>query len=135
MLHIELQEYIEAAFGETHGVTVTLCRDALEVSLPNGVALTLRVADCNEYAFGWRWGEAQMGIDTAPLHSEVGTFPNHLHTPNGNVAGDPISEIGADPRRNVRALIEALLTQPLLGYETSLATELPDAQAAAFCNA
>lgn len=118
MLHLELKENIEATFGAAHDVSVTLCRDAIEVSLPNGVALLVRIAERDEYAMNWRWGEAEMGIDTAPLHRGLCTYPNHLHTPDGEVLGDPITEIDAQPWQNVRKLIERLLVQPLLGYES-----------------
>jgi len=121
MLHIELKEQIEAAFDATQLASVTLCRDALELRLSNGVDLTLRVAGPSEYAMSWRWGEAVMSIDTAPLHDALRTWPNHLHTIDGNAVDDPVTEIGADPWRNVRALIERLIEQPLLGYQPSFA--------------
>lgn len=127
MRHIELKESIEAAFGAIPEVSATLCRDAIEVSLPNGVGLLIRVAECDEYAFEWRWGEAEMRIDTAPLHRGLATYPNHLHTPDGTVVADPITVVGAEPWRNVRTLIERLLTQPLLGYESRLGCETPEA--------
>lgn len=123
MLHIELKEKIETTFCEANDVSVALCRDAIECRLPNGVEMTIRIAGPNEYAIGWRWGEAEMSIDTAPLHRALATYPNHLHTPDGRVVADPISEVGADPWRNVHALIDRLLAQPLLGYEPSCARE------------
>ncbi|MGG1943758.1 hypothetical protein AB1286_02995 [Trinickia sp. NRRL B-1857] len=127
MQHIELKESIETTFGAMPEVSVTLCRDAIEVSLPNGVALLIRVAERNEYAFEWRWGEAEMRIDTAPVHRGLATYPNHLHMPDGTVVADPVSEIDAEPWRNVRMLIERLLAQPLLGYESRFGCETPEA--------
>lgn len=121
MLHIELKEQIEATFDSTRVESVTLCRDALDLRLSNGVEMTLRIASLSEYAMSWHWGEAEMCIDTAPLHDKLRTYPNHLHTPDGQAVDDPISEIGADPWSNVRALIERLLEQPLLGYEAPIA--------------
>ncbi|RQH03949.1 hypothetical protein [Paraburkholderia dinghuensis] len=117
MLHIELKEPIETAFDASQVVSVTLCRDALDLSLANGVELTVRIVDPAEYVMSWRWGEAGMCIDTAPLHKTLGTFPNHLHTPDGRAVDDPVTEIGADPLRNVSTLISRLLEQPLLGFE------------------
>lgn len=121
MLHLELKEQIEATFPESQLTSLTLHRDALELSLANGVDLTLRVVSPTEYAMNWRWGDAGMRIDTAPLHDKLATFPNHLHTLDGAVVADPVTETGAEPWRNVRALIERLLEQPLLGYEPSFA--------------
>lgn len=117
MLHIELKEQIESTFDASQLASVTLCRDALDVSLVNGVELTLRVVSPAEYAMSWRWGEAGMWIDTAPLHKTLDTFPNHLHTPDGQAVADPVTEIGADPWGNVRTLIGRLLTEPLLGFD------------------
>lgn len=130
MLHIELKEQIEAAFDATQLAAVTLCRDALELNLTNGVELTLRIAGPGEYAMNWRWGEAAMQIDTAPVHPTLGTFPNHLHTPDGGTVDDPVTEIGAQPWHNVRMLIARLLAQPLLGFDASLARDLPEASSA-----
>ncbi|WP_028207467.1 hypothetical protein [Paraburkholderia nodosa] len=127
MLHIELKEQIEAAFDAAQLASVTLCRDALELRLSNGVELTLRIADASEYAMNWRWGEAAMGIDTAPVHPSLGTFPNHLHTPDGRTVDDPVSEVGVEPWHNVRMLIARLLAQPLLGFDASLARDLSEA--------
>lgn len=127
MLHIELKEQIEAAFDATQLSSVTLCRDALELSLTNGVELTLRIADPNEYAMNWHWGEAAMGIDTAPVHPTLGTFPNHCHTPDGRSVDDPVSEIGMEPWHNVRMLIARLLAQPLLGFDVAVARDLSEA--------
>jgi hypothetical protein len=117
MLHIELKEQIEKTFDASQLASVTLCRDALDLSLVNGVDLTLRIVGPAEYVMSWRWGEAGMCIDTAPLHETLGTFPNHLHTPDGRAVDDPVSEIGADPWRNISTLISRLLAQPLLGFE------------------
>lgn len=127
MLHIELKEQIEAAFDATQLASITLCRDALELSLTNGVELTLRFADPSEYAMNWRWGEAALDIDTAPMHPSLGTFPNHLHTPDGRTVEDPVSEIGVEPWRNVRMLIARLLAQPLLGFDAAFARDLSEA--------
>lgn len=121
MLHIDLKEQIEATFAELQLTSVTLHRDALDVSLANGVDLTLRIISPTEYAMSWRWGDVGMSIDTAPLHDGLATWPNHLHTLDGTAVADPVTEIGADPWRNVRTLIERLTEQPLLGHEPSFA--------------
>lgn len=121
MLHLELKEQIESTFDAAQLDSITLCRDALELRLSNGVDLTLRIAGPSEYAMNWRWGEASMSIDTAPLHDTLNTYPNHLHTLDGQVADDPVTEIAVSPWHNVRALIERLLDQPLLGHESSSA--------------
>ncbi|AOJ70806.1 MULTISPECIES: hypothetical protein [Burkholderia] len=136
MLHIELKERIETTFDATRVASVTLRRDALDVSLANGVELTLRIAGPHEYAIAWRWGDAEMRIDTAPRPAGVdarapsnAAHPNHLHTPDGRVVADPVTKIGAEPWRNVRVLIERLADAPLLGHEPPSAHGSSDARA------
>ncbi|TGB35292.1 hypothetical protein [Burkholderia thailandensis] len=133
MLHIELKERIETDFDAACVESVTLRRDALDVRLANGVELTLRIANAREYAMDWRWGEAAMRIDTAPHHALPGAArPNHLHTPDGRVLVDPVTEFGGEPWRNVRVLIERLAEAPLLGHELPCAGgSSPGAQAIA----
>ena len=45
-------------------------------------------AGVEEYSIQWRLGEVDLRIDTAPLHTELSTFPNYLHGPNGSVSED-----------------------------------------------
>jgi hypothetical protein len=60
---------------------VELKLDALIVpTSSNGVSLEARIADPHAYAIAWAWGEAELRIDTAPLHRDLATFPNHLHS-------------------------------------------------------
>ena len=93
---------------------VELKQDALIVQLRNDVVIELRFAARDEYAINWRWGDAELRIDTAPLHADLETFPNHLHDADGGLRPDVITR----PRRaawdNVRSVIEALLVDPLL---------------------
>lgn len=134
MIHIDLKERIETHLDAMQCESVALRRDAIELRLSNGVELTLRFASEHEYAMTWYWGDATMSIDTAPLRRGLLTYPNHLHTPAGEVVADPITEIGAAPWHNVRALIERLLDAPLLGYEPACADPSRDAYAQAPCN-
>src|SRR3546814_5801389 len=56
-----------------------LLHDALLLRFSNGLRMELRFAGADEYALAWQWGEAQLRIDTAPVHPELTTFPQHLH--------------------------------------------------------
>jgi hypothetical protein len=68
----------------------------------------------DEYAFNWRWGEAELRIDTAPLHPILATFPNHLHDNVGVLRLDPVTDPARSPWENLRVLVAALMVDPLL---------------------
>jgi hypothetical protein len=114
MHHAALKEAIDREFAAALVEPAELCLDALLLRLANDVALELRIAGPAEYAMAWRWGDAELRIDTAPLHRELATFPNHLHDADGALCADPLTRPGRDPWDNVRTVIAALLEDPLL---------------------
>lgn len=114
MHHLELKEALEAHYGAVLAEPPTLCQDALLVSLNNGVLLELRYPAASEYAIAWRWEDAQLRIDTAPLHRTLATFPNHLHDASDVLREDRLTHPSAEPWANVRAVIDAVLVDPLL---------------------
>lgn len=118
-MHIDLAARLEEHFGEHLERAVELKLDALIVHLTNGVSLEARVADPHAYAFTWVWGEAELRIDTAPLHADLATYPNHLHAADGVLHHDPLTVAGAAPWDNLQRLITAILADPLLGSVTS----------------
>ncbi|QID19113.1 hypothetical protein G3580_16705 [Nitrogeniibacter mangrovi] len=113
-LHLELAEWLATEFGPCLDGAPQLMQDALIVSLTNGVRLEVRYAATDAYAFGWCVDGRQLAIDTAPVHADLATRPNHLHGADGGVHADPLTRCGADPKDNLRALIDALLADPLL---------------------
>ena len=121
-LHLELGAAIETAFANALESPVEQKQDAMIVRLNNGVTLTVRYAAPDAYSMRWTYGDGdvEIGIDTAPLHRELATFPNHLHTADGSVTADPITRPGAPPEENLQSLVRALLENPLLGvWETT----------------
>lgn len=112
--HIELREALEERYGDGTLEAVELKQDALLAHLDNGVALEIRYANPQEYSIAWLWGEAQLRIDTAPLHRQLATFPNHLHDAEGGVVADPLTVPGAAPWENVQRVVDALIANPLL---------------------
>jgi len=114
MVHDELKAAIDAAFEHDLSAPVELCRDALVVRLNNEAVMELRFASAAEYSIGWRWGEAQLRIDTAPLHPQLATYPRHLHDSEGRLRPDPLTRAGDDAWRNVRRVIASVLRDPLL---------------------
>jgi hypothetical protein len=116
-LHLELSELLAAEFGAHLKAAPELRQDALILQLDNGVRLEVRYAAHDAYTLGWQWGDAALAIDTAPTHPGLATQPNHLHTADGRVLPDPLTLCGADPVRNLRVLVTALLEDPLLGTD------------------
>ncbi|MDT3706434.1 MAG: DUF6516 family protein [Thiobacillus sp.] len=125
-LHLELGSAIEAAFGDDLDFPVEQKQDALIIRLKNGVTLNVCYAAPDAYSLRWVYGDGdvELGIDTAPLHPGLSTFPNHFHDLDGHVAADPITRSGALPQENLQKLVRALLDDPLLG-----AGNIPDATA------
>ena len=114
-LHLELGPVIEATFGNDLASPLEQKQDALIISLKNGVTLNVRYAASDAYSLRWVYGDAESGIDTAPLHPGLATFPNHFHDAGGHILADPITHPDASPEDNLHKLIRALLDDPMLG--------------------
>lgn len=114
-IHLDLKQRLEEGYGGALAGPAELRQDALLLRLDNGVSAELRFASASEYVIGWRWGDAELRIDTAPLHAGLETFPNHLHDAEGRVRGDGVTRPGLEPWDNVRRVIDALRADPLLG--------------------
>lgn len=112
--HLSLRERLEQRYAAELTGRVELKQDALLLQLRNGVAIELRFPGQEEYAVNWRWGDAELRIDTAPLHPELPTFPNHLHDADGVLRADWLTRPRRDAWDNVCALLDALLADPLL---------------------
>ncbi|MBV8633860.1 MAG: hypothetical protein JO002_05170 [Burkholderiaceae bacterium] len=118
MLHTELKEAIEKAFDGALAEPVTLFQDAMVVRLANKASIEIRVANADEYSMAWHWMGATLRIDTAPMHRELATFPNHLHDASGALKADPLTHPGLEPWKNVHAVISTVMEDPLLGTVT-----------------
>lgn len=116
-LHLELGSAIEQAFQDEIEGPVEHKQDVMVIRLKNGVTLDVRYAASDAYSLRWVYGEAQSGIDTAPLHPGLATFPNHFHDAANRIAADPITRPEASPADNVHSLIRALLDDPMLGIK------------------
>ena len=114
-LHLELGSAIEQAFRDDLDGPVEHKQDVMTVRLNNGVALEVRYAAADAYSLRWVYGEVESGIDTAPLHPDLATFPNHFHDAAGRIVADPVTRPDASPEDNLHRLIRALLDDPMLG--------------------
>ncbi len=113
-LHPELADRVAGRYADALQEPPRTAQDAVLLVFTNGLAVELRMANAEEYAIRWRWGDAELCIDTAPVHQDVSTFPHHLHDLEGGVRADPLTTPGADPWQNVQAVLDAILHDPLL---------------------
>ncbi len=112
-LHTEFMDRIIEHYGERLADTPKQNYDALNVSFANGLHVEIRFAGAEEYSIKWNTGTAEFQIDTAPLHQGLDTFPNHLHRGDGEVRADPYTTPGDPPWSNVKAVLDAILDNPL----------------------
>lgn len=118
-LHLMLKEQIESHYGDRFSEPLRLAQNALILSFDTGLLMEVRYFSSDEYVVSWSWGEAELRIDTAPIHRECPTFPNHLHRDDGAVHADPVTQPGTDCWANFSRLLDVLLVNPLLDPETS----------------
>ena len=116
-LHLDLGSAIDTGFESDLDSPVEQKQDAMIVRLKNGVTLNVRYAAPDAYSLRWTYGDAESGIDTAPVHRELVTFPNHFHEAGGRVIADSITHAGASPIDNLKKLIRALIDNPMLGVK------------------
>lgn len=114
-LHLPLAEMVARDFGARLARAVEPRLDALLVHLDNGVTVTVRYAAPDAYSLRWTWTDGEAGIDTAPVHRALATFPHHLHCADGRVVADPLTHPGAPPEENLARVLRAVLADPRLG--------------------
>lgn len=130
-LLLELKEQIDQHYQAQLTAASILRQNALIVSFSNGMIVDVRYLNPDEYYIAWCWAKDQWQIDTAPLHRELKTFPNHLHRVNGQVVEDPLTQPGAVPWDNMRHLLDTLLKNPaILNEGASSCTGKPTASSA-----
>lgn len=113
-IHLALAEMVDRDFAERLAAPIEPRQDALILHLSNGVTMTVRYAAADAYSLRWRWADGEAGIDTAPVHRELATFPQHLHTPDGRVVADPLTRTDASPEDNLARVVSAVLDDPRL---------------------
>ncbi len=109
-----LSEHLIEHYGERLAGIPVVAQDALTANFDNGLQIELRFASPEEYSIRWQVGDEVFGIDTAPLHRELATFPNHLHAAGGRLLADPLTQPGRAPWDNVQSVLEAVLASPRL---------------------
>ncbi len=112
--HNAISEHLITDFGERLVDLPLLNHDALEVRFDTGLVLQIRYPNRENYSLRWSYNERTLGIDTAPLHLQLASSPNHLHNSEGQVVADPLTRPGQPVWDNLHALVTALLSDPWL---------------------
>ncbi|MDP3872551.1 MAG: hypothetical protein Q8Q80_07800 [Methyloversatilis sp.] len=108
-IHIELHAALVATESPHFSAPPRLTQDALELFLADGTTMQVRYAARDAYSFRWQSAGLTGGIDTAPLHRHLSSWPNHLHLADGSAVADPLTRIDAEPLHNLLAVIGSLL--------------------------
>ena len=113
-LHLILKNHIESAYADRLAQPLQLAQDALLLSFDTGLMMEVRYFSTEEYSISWRWGDAELRIDTAPVHAENAPSPHHLHNAEALLLPDNITQPGRDSWLNFSRLLNVLLKDPLL---------------------
>ncbi len=116
--HLILKDHIESAYAERLTEPVRLAQDALLLSFDTGLMMEVRYFSPEEYSINWSWGDAELRIDTAPVHAENRPLSHHRHSAEALVLADNITQPGRDSWLNFSGLLNALLQDPLLDGNT-----------------
>lgn len=114
-INLELATMADESLTQYLDKPVERTQDALIMHLNNGVSITVHYAEPDAYSMRWTVDGREAGIDTAPLHRDLATFPNHLHDTSGRPHPDPITNPSRHPTENLRLLVLALIDNPALG--------------------
>ena len=113
-LHLIIKEHIESEYADRLAEPVRLAQDALLLSFDTGLMMEVRYFSTEEYSINWRWGDAELRIDTAPMDAENRPLSHHRHNAEALVLADTITQPGRDSWLNFSGLLNALLQDPLL---------------------
>lgn len=119
-MHLILKEKLEEHYAERMVEAVRLAQDAMTLSFDTGLMMELRYFSSEEYSINWSWGEAELRLDTAPMHANCATYPLHVHDENGMVKAGPMADRSLDSWRNFSRLLDALLLDPMLEHTGSI---------------
>ena len=114
-VHLMLQEKLEEAYGERMSEPGRLAQDALLLSFDTGLMMEIRYFSSDEFSIHWTWGEAELRLDTAPVHVGLPGYPMHVHRDDGAIVAVPSGMLDADPWIALSGLLDILLVDPLLG--------------------
>ena len=79
--------------------------DGIKANLKTGVKLQIIYPATDEYLFSWEKDGVTCRIDTAPLHKELKTSPNHFHS-GDEIKNDELTSLKKSPEENLKSVVE-----------------------------
>ncbi|MGV8899856.1 MAG: hypothetical protein ACOH2B_11530 [Burkholderiaceae bacterium] len=119
-MHLIFKDMLKEHYAERMVEPVRLAQDALTLSFDTGLMMEVRYFSNEEYSINWSWGDAELRMDTAPIHANCAIFPLHVHDENGIVRAGLMAEHSLDDWRNFSSMLDILLLNPLLERIKSL---------------
>ncbi|HEX2529879.1 MAG TPA: hypothetical protein VHK70_00230 [Burkholderiaceae bacterium] len=119
-IHLMLKEKLEQNYAERMTEPPRLAQDALTLAFDNGVMMEVRYFSNEEYSIRWSCDEYDLCVDTAPVHSRIASFPQHLHGKGNVLLPDDITRSGEECWKNFSRLLDRLLSDPLLEKKESV---------------
>lgn len=118
-INLELAAMVDESLSEYMSHPAERTQDALIVHLNNGISITVHYAAPDAYSMRWVVDGREIGIDTAPLHRDLASSPNHLHDSTGQPCPDPVTSPSHHPAENLRLLVLTLINNPALGISNA----------------
>jgi hypothetical protein len=98
---------INSRFSDVLQSPAEVKSDGLLLQFNDGSLLELHYPNKKEYSFNFlKDGKKLFVIDTAPIHNELETFPNHIHNFDGNLTKDEITNINNEPVKNIENFLK-----------------------------
>lgn len=98
---IKIADDINTAFKNILKTPAEVKSDGLLLEFNDDSQLELRYPSKKKYSFNFMRDEKSFIIDTAPVHSELETYPNHIHDFEGKLMKDNITDVNNDPIKNI----------------------------------
>ena len=103
---VTLANNINSMFGNVLKSSAEVKSDGLLLLFKDGSRLELHYPDKKEYSFNFLRNDKLFIIDTAPVHDELETFPNHIHNFDGKLIKDEITSISNEPAKNIENFLK-----------------------------
>lgn len=113
-VHLIFKEKLEQHYANRMVEPVRLAQDAMMLSFDTGLMMEIRQVSNDAFSLIWNWDEAELRMDTAPVHMHGATYPSHIHDKDGVVRASPIACAGMDAWHNFSSMLDILLIDPLL---------------------
>ncbi len=102
---IKIANDINTSFKGILKVPAEIKSDGLLLKFNDGSQLELRYPSKKKYSFNFLREGRLFVIDTAPIHDELETYPNHIHDFDGKLLKDDITDVNNDPIKNIESFL------------------------------